>query len=230
MVEPEYTLTFRQRTALSPFLRNAERICRGRFLRAPETMHDEELIVLVNSDGEPMGTAGKLASHHGSTPLHLAFSCFIFNRKGELLITQRALSKKVWPGVWTNSVCGHPGPNESMENAIRRRLDYELGMGATDLVCALPHYRYQSPPFRGIIENEICPVYLGRTADEPTPNSEEVAAFQWISWKDFLSSLKKNPGRYSYWSIDEAALLSGHPLIEDYSAPTGSSRRPASSL
>jgi isopentenyl-diphosphate delta-isomerase len=193
-------------------------------------MHDEELIVLVNSAGDPIGTAEKLASHHGSTPLHLAFSCFMFNRKGELLITQRALSKKVWPGVWTNSVCGHPGPNEPMENAIRRRLGYELGMGATDLVCALPHYRYQTPPFRGIIENEICPVYLGCTHDEPKLNSEEVAAFQWISWRDFLLSLKKNPERYSFWSIDEAALLSGHPLIEDYSAPAGSFRQTASSF
>jgi isopentenyl-diphosphate delta-isomerase len=192
-------------------------------------MNDEELIVLVNSDGEPIGTAEKLASHHGSTPLHLAFSCFIFNRCGDLLITQRALSKKVWPGVWTNSVCGHPGPNEPMESAIRRRLDYELGMWATELVCALSHYRYRTPPFRGIIENEICPVYLGRTHDEPKPNSEEVAAFQWISWRDFLSSLKKNPERYSYWSVDEATRLSGHPLIQDFSAPVESCRQSASS-
>jgi isopentenyl-diphosphate delta-isomerase len=193
-------------------------------------MHAEELIVLVSSDGNPIGTAEKLASHHGSTPLHLAFSCFIFNRNGDLLITQRALSKKVWPGVWTNSVCGHPGPNETMENAIRRRLDYELGMGATDLVCALPRYRYRTPPFRGIIENEICPVYLGRTHNEPKPNSEEVAAFQWISWRDFLSSLKKNPERYSYWSVDEARRLSVHPLIQYYYAPVESYQQSASSL
>jgi isopentenyl-diphosphate delta-isomerase type 1 len=180
-------------------------------------MKREELIVLVNSAGEPIGTAEKLSAHHGSTPLHLAFSCFIFNRKGQLLITKRALTKKVWPGVWTNSVCGHPGPNEPMEDAIRRRLDYELGMGATDLVCALPDYRYQAPPFQGIVENEICPVYFGRTYDEPRPNQEEVAAYQWIPWKDFLKSIKKNPKRYSYWSIEEALLLSGHPLMQDYS-------------
>lgn len=181
-------------------------------------MKHEELIVLVNDAGDPTGTAEKLMSHHGSTPLHLGFSCFIFNRRGELLITQRALVKKVWPGVWTNSVCGHPGPNESMEDAIRRRLDYELGMRAMDLVCALPDYRYQAPPFQGIVENEICPVYLGRTSDEPKPNREEVAAYQWVSWKDLLSSIMKNPERYSYWSIDEARSLSRHPLMQDYSA------------
>jgi isopentenyl-diphosphate delta-isomerase len=181
-------------------------------------MKHEELIVLVNEAGDPTGTAEKLMSHHGSTPLHLGFSCFIFNRRGELLITQRALVKKVWPGVWTNSVCGHPGPNESMEDAIRRRLDYELGMRAMDLVCALPDYRYQAPPFQGIVENEICPVYLGRTSDEPKPNREEVTAYQWVSWKDFLSSIKKCPERYSYWSTDEARSLSRHPLMQDYSA------------
>jgi len=180
-------------------------------------MKHEELIVLVNDAGDPTGTAEKLMSHHGSTPLHLGFSCFVFNRRGKLLITQRALVKKVWPGVWTNSVCGHPGPNESMEDAIRRRLDYELGMRAVDLVCALPDYRYQAPPFQGIVENEICPVYLGRTSDEPKPNREEVAAYQWVSWKDFLFSIKKCPERYSYWSIDEARSLSRHPLMQDYS-------------
>ena len=179
-------------------------------------MNDEELIVLVDSGGNPIGTAKKLASHHDSTPLHLGFSCFLFNRRGELLITQRAASKKVWPGVWTNSVCGHPGPNESMEAAIRRRLDYELGMEAADLACVLPDYRYKTPLFRGIVENEICPVYLGRTDDEPRPNQEEVAGYRWISWKDFLSSIKNNPERYSYWSIEEARLLSRNPLIEDY--------------
>ena len=179
-------------------------------------MGSEELIVLVDAAGHPIGTAEKLASHNASTPLHLAFSCFIFNRFGDLLITKRALTKKVWPGVWTNSVCGHPGPGETMEEAIMRRMKYELGMGASELVCALPDYRYQSPPFRGIIENEICPVYLGRTFDEPKPNREEVAAYQWISWKDFLSSIKKDRERYSYWSIDEAMLLSRNSLLHGY--------------
>ncbi len=186
-------------------------------VRIPEAMDHEELIVLVDDAGHPIGTAEKLAAHHGSTPLHLAFSCFVFNRKGDLLITKRALTKKVWPGVWTNSVCGHPGPDESMEEAIMRRLAYELGMGASDLVCALPDYRYQAPAFQGIVENEICPVYLSRTGDEPRPNQEEVAAYQWIAWKAFLSSIDKNPERYSYWSIEEGKLLSRHPLIVDYS-------------
>ncbi|MBP1742152.1 MAG: idi [Deltaproteobacteria bacterium] len=187
-----------------------------------EGMKHAELIVLVNFDGDPIGTAEKLASHHGSTPLHLGFSCFVFNRRGELLITQRALVKKVWPGVWTNSVCGHPGPNEPVEAAIRRRLDHELGMGASDLQCALPDYRYQTPPFRGIVENEICPVYLGRTSDEPSPNREEVAAYQWMSWKGFLAAVKNDRGRYSYWCIDEAMLLSRYLLLQEYSEPARS--------
>ena len=183
-------------------------------------MNHEERIVLVDDAGHPIGTAEKLASHHASTPLHLAFSCFIFSRSGDLLITKRALTKKVWPGVWTNSVCGHPGPGESMEDAIKRRLTYELGMGATDLAVAMPAYRYQSPPFRGIIENEICPVYLGRTIDEPNPNREEVSEYRWIAWKDFLSSIEKDREKYSYWSIEEAMRLSRNSLLHKYTSAT----------
>jgi isopentenyl-diphosphate delta-isomerase len=193
-------------------------------------MKPQELIVLVNSAGEPIGTAEKLSAHHGSTPLHLGFSCFIFNRRGELLVTRRALTKKVWPGVWTNSVCGHPGPDEPVETAIRRRLDYELGMRATDLVCALPDYRYRTPPFQGIVENEICPVYLGRTCDEPKPNPEEVAACQWMPWGEFLSGIREEAQKYSYWSIDEARILTRHPLLQKYSEPAPSCRRGSSAL
>src|SRR5687767_11740101 len=93
-------------------------------------MQETEQIVFVDESGTPTGEIGpKLASHGADTRLHLAFSCYIFrNGDGNFLVTQRALSKKVWPGVWTNSVCGHPAPGEAMENAIRRRAAYEVGI------------------------------------------------------------------------------------------------------
>ena len=67
-----------------------------------------ELVVLLDEDGHAIGTTAKAGVHHSDTPLHLAFSCYLFNDRGELLLTQRALSKPTWPGAWTNSVCGHP--------------------------------------------------------------------------------------------------------------------------
>src|SRR6266545_4096183 len=100
-----------------------------------------EMIVLVDTLGREIGTAPKLESHHAKTPLHRAFSCYILDRHGQLLVTQRAHVKKVWPGVWTNSVCGHPAPGESFEDAIARRTQYELGMTVSNIQVVLPDYR-----------------------------------------------------------------------------------------
>lgn len=176
-----------------------------------------EKIVLVNNDGQKIGTAEKLASHHGKTPLHLGFSCYVFDKKGRFLFTQRAKSKKVWPGVWTNSVCGHPAPEENIEEAIKRRLDYELGMSLKNLTAILPDYRYKTPPFKGIIENEICPVYVAIAASEPVPNAEEVEDYEWIEWQKFLSMTKNdNQNKLSYWCKDQAKLLEENPELKKF--------------
>lgn len=168
-----------------------------------------EQIVLVNEKGEAVGQAPKFESHHADTPLHLAFSCYVFNKDGKFLLTRRALSKKVWPGVWTNSVCGHPAPGEKMQDAIKRRLDFELGIKKiSDLKVVLPDYRYKTPPFNGIIENEICPVYIAYTDQEPKPNPAEVESYEWIDWSSLRKAIKKNPARYSYWFKDQLKRLS----------------------
>lgn len=167
-----------------------------------------ELIVLVDDDGEPIGTADKLASHHAQTPLHLAFSCYVFDERGRLLVTRRAAHKLVWPGVWTNSVCGHPAPGESMRAAIERRLRYELGMGAHGIELVLPRYRYRAPPFRGIVEHEFCPVFVADAAGEPQPNPAEVADFRWIGWSEFVRAAATDTGDvYSWWCKDQVARL-----------------------
>jgi len=159
---------------------------------------ETEQIVLLDENWQPIGTAPKLASHHGETPLHLAFSCYVFNDAGEVLITQRALTKKVWPGIWTNSCCGHPAPNELIEDAIDRRLDYELGMDVLDLQLALPRFRYRCE-LNGIVENECCPVYVAKVRSQPQPNPAEVEDFVWMSWTDFKESVRRQPTRYSEW-------------------------------
>ncbi len=103
-----------------------------------------ERVVLLDEGGEPIGTALKSEVHHENTPLHLAFSCYLFDGAGRFLLTQRALSKKTWPGVWTNSCCGHPGPGEDMEQAITRRMEQELGTTVTDLRVVVPDFRYRA--------------------------------------------------------------------------------------
>src|SRR5262245_43035913 len=151
-------------------------------------MQSRELIVLVDTKGNPIGTAEKLSSHNADTPLHLAFSCYVFDEPGKFLVTQRAHSKKVWPGVFTNSVCGHPSPGEEIGDAVKRRLNFELGMTAKDIQVLVPDYTYKTPPFNGIIENEFCPIYIARATSIPRPNPEEVEAFKWMGWEEYVEA------------------------------------------
>ena len=177
---------------------------------------EKEQIVLVDDSGKQIGTAPKLASHHADTPLHLAFSCYIFNDQGDFLVTQRAFSKKVWPGVWTNSVCGHPAPGETFEAAITRRAMGELGMKVKDIQKILPDYRYKTPPYNGIIENEICPVFAARAASAVSPNPKEVESYRWTAWEKYEKELRENPGDYSYWAKDQYSQLRSNDTFQHW--------------
>ena len=178
----------------------------------------EELIVLVDELGRPRGTAEKWSSHHADTPLHLAFSCYVFDASGSFLMTRRALTKKVWPGVWSNTACGHPAPEERFEDAIRRRLRYELGMTVRDIDVVLPDHLYRAPPFEGIVEYEFCPVFVAREAGAPRPNPIEVEACAWIDWDEFARrALEDTRDAYSWWCKNQLRELMGHPLIARYS-------------
>jgi isopentenyl-diphosphate delta-isomerase len=186
----------------------------------PSDVEQEELIVLVDERGQPTGSAEKWSSHHADTPLHLAFSCYVFDSGGAFLTTRRALTKKVWPGVWTNTVCGHPAPDESFEDAIQRRLDYELGMTARDVEVVLPNHLYRAPPFAGIVEYEFCPVFVARLENPPQPNPIEVGACAWIEWDEFVRrALDDEDDTYSWWCKNQLRELQGHPLIERYARP-----------
>ncbi|MDZ7744452.1 MAG: isopentenyl-diphosphate Delta-isomerase [Candidatus Saccharibacteria bacterium] len=172
-------------------------------------MTEEERIVFVDESGQPTGETGpKLASHHMKTRLHLAFSCYIFNDKGQFLVTQRALSKKVWPGVLTNSVCGHPAPGEPQQDAISRRAAHELGLtDLTDLTCVVPDYIYKTPAMNGVIEHEFCPIYVSRTTTDPALNFEEVANYKWLNWEVYKTELRERAAEYSYWAKDQLQHL-----------------------
>lgn len=177
----------------------------------------KELIVLVDEQGNEIGQAEKLTSHHANTPLHRAFSCYIFNDRGEFLVTQRALSKKVWPGVWTNSVCGHPAPGEDTVAAIQRRLKEELGMTAKDFEVVLPRYTYKTPPFNGVIEHEFCPVYAARFVSESQINPAEVEAIRWIAWQDFVREAESDTeNKFSWWCKDQLKQIKDHLAITKF--------------
>lgn len=177
-------------------------------------MNDTELIVLVDDDGQPIGQAPKLASHHAHTPLHLAFSCYVFRADGTFLLTQRAAGKKVWPGVWTNSVCGHPAPGEKLEDAVKRRLAFELGINEVDSIeMIVPDYRYTTPPFNGIIENELCPIFVARVKSDLKPNPEEVDNYEWLPWAEVKQRIASNPDEFSYWLKDQVPYVEKNPTF-----------------
>lgn len=165
-----------------------------------------ELVQLVDEQDNPIGTAPKDTVHTTDTPLHRGFSIFVFNVKGELLLTKRASTKKTFPDTWTNTVCGHPGPGENAANAARRRLKAELGLEVANMQEVAP-YRYRFADARGIVENEICPVLVAYHDEDPKPNEKEVSAWRWVAWNQFLEDIKKNPTGFSPWSVAEAHLI-----------------------
>lgn len=165
----------------------------------------DELVVLVNEHGDPIGTEHKSRVHHSDTPLHLAFSLYLFDPTGRILMTRRALNKATWPGVWTNSCCGHPLPAESMEDAVRRRLDAELHLQVTDLRCVLPDFAYREQDASGVWENEICPVFTGRVLTDGTiaANPAEVMDWSWTDWADLVTAMSGAAFAFSPWAVHQ---------------------------
>ncbi len=164
-----------------------------------------DVVVLTDAAGTPIGTALKATVHSTDTPLHLAFSCYIFNPAGQLLITRRALSKRTWPGVWTNSACGHLAPNETAAQAVIRWVPHELGVTEiTEPECVLPDFRYRATDSSGIVEWEICPVFISRiTTDDINPAVTEVDSYSWVDPQDLLTAVTATPFAFSPWMVDQ---------------------------
>lgn len=158
-----------------------------------------ELVVLLAEDGSRIGTAEKATVHTHDTRLHLAFSCHLYNARGEVLVTRRALSKLTWPGVWTNSFCGHPGPDEPFTDAIERRARQELGTTVTAIEPVLPDFRYRELDASGIVENEICPVFRARIAGDLAPEGSEIAEYAWLQPSELAAAVSSAPFAFSPW-------------------------------
>lgn len=174
-----------------------------------------EAVVLLGEDGTPIGHERKDTVHGPDTPLHLAFSCYGFDAEGRVLATRRSIAKRAFPGVWTNTCCGHPGPGEFMESAVARRLRSELGVAPRDLVCALPTFRYRAES-GGVVENEICPVYLCRIDGDPAPDPAEADRVDWIAWPDYVARAARSGSDLSPWSRLQVEQLRRWGLVERF--------------
>jgi isopentenyl-diphosphate delta-isomerase len=170
-------------------------------------MSETEYVVLMDDDGREIGTAPKSSVHGTDTALHLAFSCHVVNSAGNVLVTRRALDKKTWPGVWTNSFCGHPRPAEPIVSAVERRAGFELGIEITDIELVLPLFRYRATDASGVVEHEICPVYIAHTDDEPDLNPREVVESRWVEPAALATALVAAPWAFSPWLVLQAQQL-----------------------
>lgn len=156
-----------------------------------------EELILVNENDEELGYKDKAGCHLGQGTLHRAFSLFIFNDHGELLLQQRSKEKPLWPLFWSNSCCSHPRRGESMELATGRRLRQELGMEAE--LQYVYKFQYQAQFDENGAEHELCWVYLGRCSDAPQANVHEIADWRFISVPDLEQEMAAYPERFTPW-------------------------------
>ncbi len=177
-------------------------------------MSQRERVVLLDETGHAVGTMAKQDVHHERTPLHLAFSCYVFDgldgvdQEGpRLLLTRRALHKPTWPGVWTNSVCGHPAPGEDLVAAVRRRAEQELGLRLETVELVLPAFRYEATMANGVRENELCPVFVATASGPARPDPGEVDDHTWEAWPAFRDDVLAGDRDVSPWCVEQVAAL-----------------------
>lgn len=156
----------------------------------------EEQVILVNEHDEQIGLMSKLEAHEKAV-LHRAFSIFLFNSKGELLLQQRAASKYHSPLLWTNTCCSHQRQGESNIEAGRRRLQEEMGID-----CELKEvfsFIYKAPFDNGLTEHELDHVMVGEFDGEPIINRDEVEDFKWMSLEAVKNNMLEQPETYTVW-------------------------------
>lgn len=152
--------------------------------------------MIVNTGGQAIGTMEKMAAHRSGV-LHRAFSVFIFNSKGQLLLQQRALDKYHSGGLWTNTCCSHPRPGEETLSAAIRRLHEEMGMNCP--LTELFQFSYRHEFENGLIENEYDHVFIGKSDQLPQPNPGEVAGFRYLDAELLIFELAEQPDLYTPW-------------------------------
>ncbi len=183
---------------------------------------DEEKVILVDTDDRPLGLMPKMEAHRRGL-LHRAFSVFVFNSRGQLLLQQRAAGKYHSPGLWTNTVCSHQRQGESSVEAGRRRLHEEMGF--TTELREIFSFVYRAEFDNGLIEHELDHVLIGRYDGTPEPAPDEVGGYRWVYLSDLLEDLQKRPENYTAWFriifeksfeklLNEAGrMFAGNPVI-----------------
>ncbi|WP_333995503.1 isopentenyl-diphosphate Delta-isomerase [Burkholderia orbicola] len=156
----------------------------------------DEQLVLIDADDVPVGTCGKMQAHREGL-LHRAFSIFVFNSCGRLLLQQRAFDKYHSGGLWSNTCCGHPRPDEKLEQATHRRLNEEMGFS-----CALRKVDtllYRASFANGLVEHELTHILAGAFDGSPAPDPAEAAAWRWIDIPELIEWLDTEPAAFTVW-------------------------------
>jgi isopentenyl-diphosphate delta-isomerase len=156
----------------------------------------EELVILVDQDDRETGVMEKIQAHREAL-LHRAFSVFVFNSKGELMLQQRALGKYHSPGLWTNTCCSHPRPGEDTEAAAHRRLQEEMGFDCT--LTKIFHFTYKAPFDNNLTEHEVDHVFVGFSDTLPVINPEEVESYRFATLNDITVEMAENPELFTVW-------------------------------
>jgi isopentenyl-diphosphate Delta-isomerase len=153
-------------------------------------------LILVDSNDREIGYEEKEKCHRPPV-LHRAFSIFIFDRDGKMLITQRSPKKVRWGGFWSNAVCSHPRKGEKVEDAVKRRLKEEAG-----LVCPLAYlfkFEYRAMFDAEWGEHELDHVFFGQTDEKPKPDKDEISDWKFIEVKELMANVKAHPDHYTPW-------------------------------
>jgi len=161
---------------------------------------------MVDGDDNETGYLSKAECHDGGGVLHRAFSLFLFNEAGELLLQRRSTSKRLWPGFWSNSICSHPRRGESMRVATRRRLREELNIEA--LLEFVYKFDYHAEFGEAGSENELCHVYLGTIGGHVEPNEHEISAIRFVRPLDLAREFAASPAIFTPWFKMEWQALS----------------------
>jgi isopentenyl-diphosphate delta-isomerase len=181
------------------------------------TTTDEAILLeLVDEHGVTIGTEEKLAAHQAPGLLHRAFSVFLFDSRGRLLLQQRALGKYHSPGVWSNTCCGHPYPGESPFAAAARRTFEELGVSPA-LLAEAGTVRYNHPdPASGLVEQEFNHLFVGLVNGTPGPDPEEVGDIAFVTAEELAKRHAADP--FSAWFM--TVLDAARPAIRELTGPS----------
>ncbi|GEB59656.1 isopentenyl-diphosphate Delta-isomerase [Streptomyces gardneri] len=175
------------------------------------------MLELVDENGTTIGTAEKLAAHQAPGQLHRAFSVFLFDESGRLLLQRRALGKYHSPGVWSNTCCGHPYPGEAPFAAAARRTFEELGVSPT-LLAEAGTVRYNHPdPASGLVEQEFNHLFVGLVQAEPKPDPEEIEDTAFVTAAELAERHAAAP--FSAWFM--TVLDAARPAVRELTGPSG---------